>query len=507
MTQQRLTSYIRSPWVMATIFFCAALAVRLYHLEFQSLWNDEAFSFDVVQQPFTAIQSVLIEKYHHPPLFFYCAHISIYFFGAMAWALRLPSVIFGALTVGLVFFIANRFINRTAGVVAGIFCLISPFHIAYSQEGRPYALAAFLVLGSCYLFLLVLQQPKYIRQTFYVITSVALLYTHHWGLFVIASQGIVVLLLKRSFRKKLSLITLFLPIGLCYLPEFFALRTQITGSQGIQWFWSESPSFKEMYHLTTAFSGTYFNLASSIFALPLYVQIIGSVSLLVVIGISATLLIRRKETNDLRILSVCSFGTLLIPFIISFVRPEIFLWYRYTVIVFPMLSVVLAGFLGYRDIGLMKKGILIIAAGILIATGIFGDVRYASWQKSNAKDVADYVDEVTSSGVSMIIRPKTFAPLLNYYYKGSAVQYDEAYLETPLGTIVDTASAFVYVSLDVPNIIRDYMNGHFIKSEEQYFPGQSHMGIIVGVYRQPPDDDGVKDESKVFALAALPEAR
>src|SRR5208283_2676857 len=210
-------------------------------LEFQSLWNDEAFSFDVVQRPLAAIQTVLVEKYHHPPLFFYVASISVSLFGPTAWALRLPSVIFGALTVGLVFLTASRFVHRTAGVIAGIFCLISPFHIAYSQEGRPYALAAFLALGSCYLFLFVLQRPTKMRQILYVVTSAALVYTHHWGLFVIACQGIVVLLLKRPLREKLSLITLFLLIGICYVPEFFVLRKQITGVQDAQWFWSESP--------------------------------------------------------------------------------------------------------------------------------------------------------------------------------------------------------------------------------------------------------------------------
>jgi len=69
------------------------------------------------------------------------------------------------------------------------------------------------------------------------------------------------------------------------------------------------------------------------------------------------------------------------------------------------------------------------------------------------------------------------------------VEMDEAYLDTQMGDIVDTAGNFIYVSLDVPNPIRDYMDGHFDKTLEKVFAGTAHMGIIVDVYRQKPDPE------------------
>ncbi len=73
---------------------------------------------------------------------------------------------------------------------------------------------------------------------------------------------------------------------------------------------------------------------------------------------------------------------------------------------------------------------------------------------------------------------------------------DETYLDQPLGEIVDTAAAFVYVSLDVPNPIRDYMDGHFVKVEERRFPGEAHLGMVVGLYRQRPDPDDEQEEEE-----------
>ena len=125
----------------------------------------------------------------------------------------------------------------------------------------------------------------------------------------------------------------------------------------------------------------------------------------------------------------------------------------------------------------------------MLALAVSGTLRYFSWSKANAKDVAAYVDTVTREQSQILIRPGAFAPLLNYYYKGNALQYDEAYLNEPLGGIVDTAASFVYISLDVPNEIRDYMDSHFRKVSERLFPGEAHMGVIVGVYAQKPEEE------------------
>jgi hypothetical protein len=135
-----------------------------------------------------------------------------------------------------------------------------------------------------------------------------------------------------------------------------------------------------------------------------------------------------------------------------------------------------------------------IAAGALILLGVAGCARYYGWSKGNMKDVAAYVTELTRSEKLLLIRPANVAPMINYYYSGDAVQIDEAYLDTQLGEVVDTASAFVYVSLEVPNPIREYMDGHFAKKSERVFPGIAHMGIIVGAYSQKPDTEPDTEE-------------
>jgi hypothetical protein len=203
--------------------------------------------------------------------------------------------------------------------------------------------------------------------------------------------------------------------------------------------------------------------------------------------------------KTLRLVLFCFGGGMLIPFLLSFFRPEIFLWYRYPVVLFPLWCAAAGGaavqagplvYGGNRAVRALARWWGPAACALLVLAGLAGTVRYYSWQKSNVREVAFYADSLSGTGAKILIRPRTFAPLLNYYSRAEGVvQYDETYLDQPLGTLVDTASAFIYVSLDVPNGIREYMDGHFVKAAERHFPGEAHMGMVVTLYRQPPDED------------------
>jgi len=366
-------------------------------------------------------------------------------------------------------------------IVAGTLLLVAPFHLAYSQEGRPYALAALLCLLSTFLFLRLLEWPTAPRRGLYLLAIVALLYTHHWGLFVAAAHGLHGLLAARAARKPIAPFLLLWGVaGLLYIPELLVLGHQSTAGPPAQWFWAESPSFAEIFHLGTAFSGSAFTMASSVFALPIALQIVGAGAVAATIGGCAWHLRRRGDV--LGAVFGIFLAILAIPLFLSFLKPEIFLWYRYTVIPFPLLALAAGGMTEGRS----WAGAPVV---LLIAVGVAGAAAYASWQKSSAREVAAFVEEAAAGEVRMVIRPASYAPLLNYYYRGDAAQLDEAYLDTPLGEVVDTARAFLYLSLDVPNPIRDYLNAHCVKSAERRFPGEAHLGVVVGVYRQRSEEE------------------
>lgn len=473
--------------LLDVLLFCgAAAALRFFRLDGQSLWNDEMFSLDVATSALPAIQATLAAHYHHPPLFFILLHGILEMFGTGAGALRSLSALTGALTVPATYLFASRFWGRRAGVFAASLCLVAPFHLAYSQEARPYALAGLLCTLSCGSLMLALERRTPGRMAGYFASSLALLLTHHWGVFVLISQGILVVFFSPADRKgKLIFAALWAGLLVCYLPVLPGTASQAASMASGGWFWAERPNLPELIHLAEAFTGTYFSMASSTFDSPFILKVVAGIAGTAVLLTGMPKLTGHHPDRFARAAGLCLPVTLLVPFAASFIKPEIFLWYRYPVIVFPLFCLI-AGYAAAAD----RRQIAAVAVSVLIAVGSVNSMRLFSWSKSNVRDVALYVGQtLDESGVTMLIRPATFAPLLNYYYHGRAVQYDETYLDKPLGQIVDTASAFMYVSLDVHNSIRTYMDGHFDKISERVFPAQAHLGLIVGVYRQKPEEE------------------
>jgi len=137
--------------ILAVIIF--GFLLRVISLN-QSFWLDEATSGLVVRN-FNLGE--IITKFSpgdfHPPLYYLILKIWSYVFGTSEIALRMPSVIFGILTIYLVYLIGKELFNKKVGLIAGALLATSGLHVYYSQEARMYSLVALLVSYLVYLFL------------------------------------------------------------------------------------------------------------------------------------------------------------------------------------------------------------------------------------------------------------------------------------------------------------------------------------------------------------------
>ena len=114
-----------SSWIVLLTIFLIAFALRVFRLEYQSLWYDEAFSvylahFDLAQ--ITARTAADIQ----PPLYYFLLHFWIALAGDSEFALRFLSLIFGALTIPLMFVIARRLFPPSVALIASILATLSP---------------------------------------------------------------------------------------------------------------------------------------------------------------------------------------------------------------------------------------------------------------------------------------------------------------------------------------------------------------------------------------------
>jgi 4-amino-4-deoxy-L-arabinose transferase-like glycosyltransferase len=81
----------------------------------------------------------------HPPLYYIILKLWTTVFGFSEVSLRIPSVIFAALTIYLIY--------KMFGKMAALFCATGPLFFYYAFEARMYMLAALLVTFSIYLFI------------------------------------------------------------------------------------------------------------------------------------------------------------------------------------------------------------------------------------------------------------------------------------------------------------------------------------------------------------------
>jgi hypothetical protein len=157
--KERAVSWL-ADYLPPILLFSIALGLRSYHLTGNPLWLDEIYPFLLGQRGLVAIlQNSLHDP--HPPLYYLFQWVASGFGNiSNEWAWRWPSVLFGSLTVPLVYVSASRVSNRLcAFLVAGLLAA-SPTHIYFSQEARAFAFSCFLAALSPLLIWRVVRHPQ-----------------------------------------------------------------------------------------------------------------------------------------------------------------------------------------------------------------------------------------------------------------------------------------------------------------------------------------------------------
>ncbi len=135
-------------WAWPLGVFVLALLPRLLDLGSRPFWLDEVFTLNRASLKPGALVLDSFQNHHMPSFFLILAPFT-HFAHPEFW-LRLPSALFGAAAVMLVFMIAERIAGVLAGVVAALILALSPTVLAFSQEARSYTLEMTLILVALY---------------------------------------------------------------------------------------------------------------------------------------------------------------------------------------------------------------------------------------------------------------------------------------------------------------------------------------------------------------------
>jgi len=207
-----------SSWLafVLIVIFVASFAVRVFRLDFYSLWYDEVSTVFLVQPGTessamrTIINATGSEILH--PLYYLILSAWVKFAGSSVWAVRFPSVVFGSCAV----IIYAVMLYQTGGRKVFPFALllaVSPFLVWYSRDARPYALIMFLTGLHLLFYINVLHNPSSkVYLAGLILTGIISMYS---GIFI--SMLIATELTWSFFRRRLT------EIGALTLVLFLAL--------------------------------------------------------------------------------------------------------------------------------------------------------------------------------------------------------------------------------------------------------------------------------------------
>ncbi len=136
----------RARWPL--LVFVVALIPRLIDLGNRPFWLDEVFTLERASLPPADLVHDAFLNHHLPSFFLMLAPLIP--LGNPEFWLRIPSALFGAGAVAVVFMIARRIAGRNAGIIAALIAGLSPAGLAFSQEARSYTLEMLLILVALY---------------------------------------------------------------------------------------------------------------------------------------------------------------------------------------------------------------------------------------------------------------------------------------------------------------------------------------------------------------------
>jgi len=203
-----------------------ALAIRLISLN-QSLWLDEAVQVWASKLPLTSYFNSFLATDFNPPLYYLFLHQWIKFAGSSEIAVRLPSVVFGVLSVFVFYKIINLIkLSDNSKKLSVLLLATSPLHVYYSQEARPYILASLGFLISIYSLLRLKRQENDQNFALLIFGLIISFFTHYMTILALPFFLYYLLKLYKINRNK-KYIYLFGLLSVVFILYFPILNKQL----------------------------------------------------------------------------------------------------------------------------------------------------------------------------------------------------------------------------------------------------------------------------------------
>jgi mannosyltransferase len=401
------------------------LLFRLYNLGGESLWLDEALSVKFAELD---LARIFFLRDTTPPLYYIFLHGWIHLFGISEYSVRFPSVMFGCLSTFMMYKIGKQLFDINAGTASALLMAFSVFHIQYSQEARTYSLSVLLTLLSMYFFIKLLSRINFRILFGYMLSSILLIYSHVYGLFIIIAQNIYFIALSLSTKERGNpevkewfaiqslLMLLFSPWIFIFLYKVYAIQKY--------GYWIETPRISTIISSFKTYSSGSILLLSlfiilSFFSLLSYEKLRGSMdskSFFTSLK-SYPWKIRSMNTDKIYFLLIWLITPIVFPFIISRFSQPIY-QEKYTIVASSAFFLLVAR--GISNVQTKHVRSVIISIVIILSL-MHINAYYSNINKEQWREVAGYVDTSARKGDVVLFNAPNCVEPFNYYSRSGLI--------------------------------------------------------------------------------------
>lgn len=188
-------------WLALGAVLVAALVLRLYKIDTESIWYDETITYEFLDSP-TIVEFFRGEAVHDPMT------VPIYYGSAYLWyrlgftsivGMRLLSVTAGMASIVVLYLLGRRLFGHTGGLVAALCMTFAKIHIYMSQEIRNYAFTTLFALVAVYALHEAAIHGRKWWWTLNIAANVFAGLTHFFALILPFAQGVFLVLVPFRF--------------------------------------------------------------------------------------------------------------------------------------------------------------------------------------------------------------------------------------------------------------------------------------------------------------------
>jgi len=382
-----------------------AFLLRVQGLAYQSLWRDEVDSLRFAAQPLSELLRGFTAPGHNGPLYYLLLRPWLAAAGDSEFSLRFISLLAGVVAVPMVYRLGQGLVrgSGSAPAVASLLVAVSPYLVWYSQEGRMYAAAVVLVLGSLACLFSAAQSGGWRPWFGYVALTAAAFYTHILTALMIPVHLTVIALLpwprapKTAVRHAAALVALailYIPLAMWQLP-----RLLDPGATGF--------AFVPLPQMLASMASTYVGGVAPSGVL------LSELGLLALIG--AALVFPRRDRLRVSFALAAWVSLPVVGLFLLTLRQPMYAA-RYLVFVLPGL-LLLAGS-GWRALALRLPTLSIVLVVLLAVSGLVGVGRQAAIPvKADLRSASRYVSSNMEGGDRVLFQIPYTSHGFEYYLR------------------------------------------------------------------------------------------